>query len=295
MDIRVDVQRYGAGFPLALDWGCTEIFAGECELYKERDLRSIKTFRYVCQTSGEEVSGVLSEFGHVRGAFRLFSLRRSLIEQVEERALSGGGARMIRAPHAAIIWAGRRVLQLRLLERLDVPKGETFSPAGSAVRWAALTDLNLELMGRAAGSLYELTILGTDLREAAHVDLFDDELLGIQGSGAGAISSKPGAHQQLISVRRDETGAKDFLNVLSREFVGQLIQEKTVVRARRRRAGFAPESWLFARSGRVVVGVGAAVDVSAGSLDGEAWQTAALAELSRLQTSVRQHPPTDLD
>lgn len=302
LDVRVDVQRYGAGFPLGLDWGCTEVLAGECDIYKDKELRSIKTFRYASASGSAEISGVLSEFSHARGAFSLFALRRAFAQRgvapraglFQEKKATSGAARVFRNRQLAAIWGGRRVLELRRMD--SVHEANSAGADGpSDVAWAELTDTILQQFGRGEGGIYELDIL-EDSSGSASIDLFQDDLLGIRGSGHGAIAREGVSHQQLISVRRDESAAKDFLTLLSREFGGQLLKEKSVVRARRRRPGFAPETWFFSRSGRVVVGVGPGDEVeSRGDHEADLWQGTALAEIAQLQKLVHGRPPPDFD
>src|SRR5688572_3325124 len=76
VDPRIDVRSYGVGAKAPLDSVCTELFNGECELYKTYGLEAVRTFEYAPSVGTDHaVSVVVSEFRSGQGAFGFFTRR----------------------------------------------------------------------------------------------------------------------------------------------------------------------------------------------------------------------------
>ena len=291
LDAGVDVRRYGLEAPLGLDAGCAELFPGGCDLEKSFGLDRLQTLQYTRWRGPRiEVRIRVSEFGGPRAAYGFYAARVLADADSEARPFSrlsvkGRGAWR---DEVAYLWSARRVAELRMSSPTETP---------DVVRSVATRELG-ELATRLdfAGNEplpYELAILENAEFEGPVVSIVDHHLLELSGSGPGATADardETGGYRQLLAVRRDESSAKDLVALLGREYSGKWFRTKTVLRVRRARAGHNPETWYFARSGAVVVGVGPlrAAESSGRALDDGA--TSWFERLERLNSRVRRAP-----
>src|SRR5690606_6616763 len=91
------------------------------------------------------------------------------------------------------------------------------------------------------------------------VAVSSDEILGVAGTGAGAIgyySTSTPPHRVLSAERRDEAGAKDLLRLLGRSGASNKLKGRDILRVRRTREGQPPETWFLRKQGNAVLGVG---------------------------------------
>ncbi len=291
LDAGVDVRRYGLEAPLGLDAGCAELFPGACDLEKSFGLDRLLTLQYTrWQGPRIEVRLRVSEFGGPRAAYGFYAARVLADVDTDARPfsrLSVKGRGALR-DEVAYLWSGRRVAELRMSSPTETP---------DVVRSVATRELGelatrLDLAGNELLP-YELVILESAEFEGPVVAIVDDHLLDLAGSGPGATadaSDDAGGYRQLLAVRRDESSAKDLVALLGREYSGKWLRTKTVLRVRRARAGHDPETWYFARSGAVVVGVGPLRGADSGGRALDDAATSWFERLERLNSRVRSAP-----
>lgn len=124
VDPNTPPRMYGEQTPNAMDLVCTELFNGECELYKSFGLRRVTTLRYVKNDGSlAAVNAVVSRFVGSMGALSFYSRRvlanqdpklvtLQAIEGVEGAALGNG---------VAYLWAGPFVVELTYTNEQETP------------------------------------------------------------------------------------------------------------------------------------------------------------------------------
>lgn len=261
MPAGADVRHFTVGQERGLAAICTELFDGECELYRSYGLESVRVGRYQSAQGGRAMVAVtLTEFTRPTGAFGFFQ-RRALGDghpsQSPLRALSVPIGRVFLGSSVAYVWRGRSVVEFTYLDEMATP--DAIRAAGQSL----LPELARATVGSLTGTSSLPYVAEFLEREPLHpmgVLPLPDGVLGWEGTGDGAIAyaSGPEARYKIVLFARpDEAGAKDVLHVVQRALSAPPLTKKTRwVRGRRVRDGFAPESWIFAREGRVVLGVG---------------------------------------
>jgi hypothetical protein len=124
MDPNTPPRMYGEESSNSMDLICTELFNGECELYKSYGLRRVTTLRYVRNDGSlASVHAVVSRFGGPEGALSFYA-RRVLsnqdpkditlraIEPIEGSALGTG---------VAYFWLGPFVVELTYTNEQETP------------------------------------------------------------------------------------------------------------------------------------------------------------------------------
>jgi hypothetical protein len=261
VDPRIDVRSYGIGEKAPLDSVCTELFNGECELYKTYGLEGVTTLEYAPSVgTGHAVSVVVSEFRTSQGAFG-FLTRRILAGDppdgltVERLDVSGQG---VIGPGVAYFRRGRRVVELTYVSSTQTPQEvETTSkqtlPALAREMARSLGgDQDLPLVAQRA-SLPGLIELGLELPP--------DGLFGLTGTGPYALAyfGVPQPHRLIVIESTDEASAKDTLRLIMTSGASHKLKGTDVVTLRLAQENHPPEVWYLSRQGRVIVGVGPAV------------------------------------
>jgi hypothetical protein len=258
-----DVVRYGGKAGGSLGAVCSELFNGECELYRSYGLAAVTVARYGDEKrSGRFVNAVLTEFDRASGAFGFFQLRALGDSHPESATVSPlllplGQGRALLGAGVLYVWRGRQVAEFTYLSEDQTPdelRAQSFEILPS---FAAQTAASLGGLGRVP---FEAEFLEAEQVFPVGVRLLADHWLEIPGTGPGAeayVQGPSGRHRAVLAVRSDEASARDLLRMVRYAMGAPPSKKKdAVLKARRQRAGHEPESWLFVREGRAVVGVG---------------------------------------
>jgi hypothetical protein len=257
-------KAMGEGAPLPLDHIC-ELFDGECEIYKGYNVRRVLEARYVDGAGSAATIDVhLSKFGTTESAYAMFTKRivgdGDPADEATPRAVEGGGAAAMGVGNA-YLWRGLHLVELTYNDA---------SAAESAVKAASdrilpplVKDIGSRLPGEtglppAALRLPQPSLLPLGVR------YITKEVLGIDGVGAGAFGyyrEGDKRYRMASIVRGDVDQAKDVMATLAKQ--SGATKEKGIgegaVRFMHKEGkdgdGHAVE-WLFARSGKVVLGIG---------------------------------------
>jgi hypothetical protein len=276
LDARIDVRSYGIGAKAPLDSVCTELFTGECELYKTHGLQGVTTFEYVPTVGTDHaVSVVVSEFRTGQGAFG-FLMRRILAggppEGLTVRPLELSGQGAIGAG-VAYLRRGRHVVELTYVSPTDTPD-EVGSKSRQLLPPLA-RDISLSL-----GGDEELPTVARRAALPGHLEfgleLPPDGLFGLMGTGPYAVAhfGEPEPHRLISIESADEPSAKDTLRLLLTSGAARKIKGSDVVTLRLAQEERRPETWYLLRQGRLIVGVGPALTKNPKVLQGSARKQA---------------------
>lgn len=255
-----DIRRYGVSTGAGLDAVCVELFNGECELYKSYGLEGVKILHYVSSSeSTESVNVVVSSFRRSAGAFGFFTKRilgDALPSQLTVAPLEAVQGRAVIGTGMVYLWRGKQVVELTFLSDEATP--EEVKERSAAVLPQLASGVSELMIGKVEpeASVLLLESLGADV---LGVEVAADELLGITGTGTGALgyfSKSETPHRILAVAQRDETGAKDLLRLFRRAGVSKKLKGQEIYRLRRTQEGRAPETWFLRRKGDWVLGVG---------------------------------------
>ncbi len=259
VDPNADVRRYGAFGSTPLDDVCTELFNGECELYKSYGLEGVKTLRYVSGKGGSTtVNLVVSSFRRSTGAYGFLTRRvlgDGIPSQVTVEPLDVTG-RGVAGVGTTTIWRGKDVVELTYVNEEQTPQEiEALSPK---VLYPLARAISSQLVGptEPERSVRFLENLGVD---QLGVSVLIEGLLGVSGTGPGTLGFFTKAeipHRVVIAERRDKTGAEDLLRLLRRSGPGKKLKGRDVTELRRTREGAPPETWFLRRNDDAVIAVG---------------------------------------
>jgi hypothetical protein len=262
IDPNSETRAYGKSAPGTLDQVCTELFDGECEVYKAYGLERVVTIRYAdAKGSTSTVNVVLSRFETPRGAYGFFTKRvvaDSDPADSKAKALAAGGAAAL-ASTIAYVWRGSYVAELSYVNDSESPDALRQSAAkilpdiaksiGSLVPGDVKLPDTADLLPREGllplGILYE-----------------PHDVLGVQGVGPGSYGfyAEEGRRYRTVLLERgDEASAQDILKTLKKlPAAGETKTRPPVVTLTLHPAGAeaVKSEWLFAREGNRVVGIG---------------------------------------
>jgi hypothetical protein len=255
-------KTFGEGAALPLDHICTDVFDGECEIYKGYGVRRVVEARYVDGAGTSATIDVhLSRFGTTEGAYAMFTRRvvgdGDPADDATPRRAEGGGAAALGLGNA-YLWRG---LYLAELTYNDEKAAEAaIKTASEKLLPPLVKEMGSKLPGEtalppAAAALPKDGLIPLGIR------FITKDLLGVDGVGAGAFGYyRAGDKRWRVAsiVRADADQAKDVLSTLAK--VPGATKEKGIgegaVRLMRKEGESAPAEWIFARSGKSVVGVG---------------------------------------
>jgi|GEM_PF-1275119 len=288
VDPRIDVRSYGLGAKAPLDSVCTELFNGECELYKTYGLQAVRTFEYVPTVGTDHaVSVVVSEFRSGQGAFGFYT-RRILAGgppeglTVQPIEVSGQGAL---GPGIAYLRRGRHVVELTYVSLTDTPaeverkSRQLLPPLARDISLSLGGDEELPTVARRA-ALPGVLELG--------IELPPDGLFGLTGTGPYAVAyfGEPQPHRAISIESADEASAKDTLRLLLTSGASRKIKGSDVVTLRLAQEEQSPETWYLLRRERLILAIGPALTKSPRVLQGsereraeEAWSAFAVRRL----------------
>src|SRR3954470_13757557 len=124
LDPNGEARAFGESAPNSLDAVCTELFDGECEVYKSFGLRRVVTLRYIDgKGSPGAVNVNLSRFATAEGAYGFFTKRvgadEGRAESVPAELRAGGSGAL--GSGIAYVWRADMVAELRYTNELEPP------------------------------------------------------------------------------------------------------------------------------------------------------------------------------
>jgi hypothetical protein len=261
LDPNNEVRTYGKEAKGTIEQVCTELFDGECEVYRSFGLERVVSARYA---DGEGSPGTvtvnLSRFETPQGALGFFTKR--VIGDADPATLNtekmDAGGLAVLGSGTAYIWRGTYVVELAYANDNEAPDAirasgrKILPPLGQAIGEQLPGDKQLP---RAARLLPE--------KDRLPHGLFYEpkDILGIDGVGPGAIGFyKDGEKRYRILVldRANEEAASDVIKTLKRT-AGAAESKGNVPTwqvTRRVPDSSSKTEWLFARSGKIVLAIG---------------------------------------
>jgi len=262
IDPNGDARAFGQNAPNSLDAVCTELFDGECEVYKSYGLRRVVTLRYIDgKGSPGAVNVNLSRFASIEGAYGFFTKRVVADADPAETvpaSLDAGGAAAL-GSGIAYVWRADMVAELSYTNELEPPEqlkasaGVALPPIAQAIGSVLPGDTHLP---KAAARL------PTEHRLPLGISYVIKDVLGIAGTGPGAIGFyRDGSerYRAFALTRPDEDSAKDVLKTLRKVDGAKALKDTGVdaVAFSARDEESAPlVAWVVGRKGSTVVGVG---------------------------------------
>lgn len=259
LDSNTDVRRYGEGNASPLDGVCVELFNGECEIYKSYGLEGVKTTQYVSEKSARiTVQVVASRFRSSDGAFGFFTRRilgDGLPNQVTVRPIKVEGRAAV-GPGVLYLWRGTQVIELSYVSDFETPKEvETNS---EPVLLGLGASIARGLLGRILPDVPVL-IVEELIATPFSVLVRSDGILDVTGTGPFATGysqdSNRMAHRLVVAERRDESAAKDLLNLVLRNVPHKKLKEHSAYRVRSSAEGRSPETWYFTQTENLLLAV----------------------------------------
>lgn len=261
LDPHGETRAYGQDADGALDKVCTELFNGECEVYRSYGLERVVTLRYVDGSgSPGSVSVYLSRFSTNANAYGFFTKRVVADSDPLEAApavLNAGGAGAI-GTGIAYVWRGKYVAELSYANEVESP--EQLKTSSQKV----LPDLARSLGDKLTGDKEPPEAVRA-LPERDRVRLgvsFDPKhVLGIEGTGPGAIGyyKQDDSRWRVLSIiRADEASAQDIMKTLEHLQGAKRVDKRlgTLRFPLRNDDSSPPQYWVAARRGIRIVGVG---------------------------------------
>jgi hypothetical protein len=289
VDPNSEARAFGENAPNSLDAVCTELFDGECEVYKSYGLRRVVTLRYIDgKGSPGAVNVNLSRFASAEGAYGFFTKRVVADADPAETvpaALEAGGAGAL-GSGIAYVWRADMVAELSYTNELEPPDQlkasaqRALPPIAKAMGDALPGDAHLP---KAASLLPVANRLPMGVSYAAK------DLLGIAGTGPGALGFyREGAERYRVFAltRADEDSAKDVLKTLRKVDGAKALKDTGVdaVEFSLRDEESSPlVGWVVGRKGSTVVGVGDELFVLRGKPDSQAARIPDAKKLERVK------------
>ncbi len=253
-------KTFGDGASQPLDHIC-DLFDGECEIYKGYGARRVVNVRYVDGGgSPATVELYLTKFSTTEGAYAMFTRRvvgdGDPAEASTPKPTVGGGAAALGLGNA-YLWRGLFLVELTYNN--EAANEAAIKAAGDKLLPPLVRELGEKLPGdialpASAAALPKPEMLPLGIR------LSTKDLLSETGVGAGAFGYYRVAEKRFRVAalsRADDDQAKDVLATLAK--LPGSSKEKSAgegfVRFMHKGDG-APTEWVFARAGKLVLGVG---------------------------------------
>jgi hypothetical protein len=289
LDPNGEARAFGESAPNTLDAVCTELFDGECEVYKSFGLRRVVTLRYIDgKGSPGAVNVNLSRFASVEGAYGFFTKRVVADADPAETvpaALNAGGEGAL-GSGIAYVWRADMVAELSYTNELEPPDqlkasaGRVLPPIAKAMGEVLPGDKQVPKA---------VALLPSEHRLPMGVSYSAKDVLGIAGTGPGALGFyKEGNERYRVFAlqRADEDSAKDVLKTLRKLDGAKGLKDTGVdaVAFSAREEENAPlVGWVVGRKGATVVGVGDEVFVLRGAPESQAARIPEPKKLERVK------------
>jgi len=262
IDPHGDMRAYGQNAAGTLGDVCTQLFDGECEVYKSYGLERVVTLRYIDgKGSPGTVNINLSRFATKEGAYGFFT-KRVVADadplEASPKKLEAGGAGAL-GTGIAYVWRGQHVAELAYNNELESPdqlrtsSQRVLPPIGKEIGAKLPGDASLP----AAASL-----LPEEHRIELGVSYDARDVFDVAGAGPGAIGFYKDGDKRwrvLGAVRQDEEGAKDVLKTLRKVDGAQSLKKETFegVTFTLRSDEESPKvEWVVGRKAERIFGVG---------------------------------------
>lgn len=252
---------FGEGAAQPIDRIC-DLFDGECEIYLGYGVRREVEARYVDGSGSPATIDVhLSKFGTSEGAYAMFTRRivgdGDPADDSTARPIEGGGAAAL-GLGVAYLWRGAYLAELTYNN--EAAAEAAVKAASEKLLPPLVKDMGSKLPGEPALPP-AATALPKDGMIPLGIRYVTKDMLGIDGTGAGAFGYyKASAKRYRIAslLRADADQTKDIITTLSK--LPGASKEKNIgegaVRFTHKEADGAPVEWVFARTGKTVLGVG---------------------------------------
>jgi hypothetical protein len=261
LDPNNEVRTYGKDAKGTIEQVCTELFDGECEVYRSFGLERVVSARYA---DGEGSPGTvtinLSRFDSAQGALGFFTKR--VVGDADPANLTtevmDAGTMAVLGSGNAYVWRGAHVVELAYANDNEAP--EAIKSSGKKI---------LPLIGKAIGELLpgdkQLPRVARLLPEKERLPmglLYEPkDALGLDGVGPGAIGFYRAGDKRyriLVLDRANEEAAQDVMKTLKRvtgasETKGNL---PTLTLSFATSTAGRKTQWTFGRAGQTVVGIG---------------------------------------
>lgn len=292
IDPNGETRSYGENAAGSLDKVCTELFDGECEVYKSFGLKRVVTLRYIDgQGSPGAINVNLSRFADKGSAYGFFT-KRVVADadplQTTTSPLDAGGASAL-GTGIAYVWRGDYVAELSYTNDIESPDEIKQSSR------TALPPLARELGEKLPGdkSLPDAaSLLPTDHRIKLGVTYEPKDVLDIGGTGAGALGYYKRGEKRwrvLSIVRPDEESAKDVLKTLRKVDGAKTLKGpiNDALTFSLKEDDSSPKlTWVVARKGSSLLGIGDE-EFATGSGPGEGPNPQALGESEKIEELQR--------
>jgi hypothetical protein len=239
-----------------------DLFDGECEIYNGYGVRRVVQARYVDGSGSPATVDVhLSKFATSEGAYAMFTRRivgdGDPADDATARPIAGGG---VSALGLGVAYLFRGAYLAELTYNNEDAAEAAIKTASEKLLPPLVNEMGSKLPGEttlppAAAALPKDDLIPLGVR------FITKDLLGVDGVGAGAFGYyKAAAKRYRIAalVRADSEQTKDVITTLSKQ--PGASKEKGIgegaVRLMRKEAEGAPVEWVFARAGKIVLGVG---------------------------------------
>jgi len=289
VDPNGEARAFGEGAPNSLDAVCTELFDGECEVYKSFGLRRVVTLRYIDgKGSPGAVNVNLSRFATAEGAYGFFTKRVVADADPAETvpaALEAGGAGAL-GSGIAYVWRADQVAELSYTNELEPP--DQLKASAARVLPPIAKAIGAALPGDAHAPK-PVSVLPSANRLPMAVSYAAKDLLGIAGTGPGALGfyRDGGDRYRVFSlIRADEDSAKDVLKTLRKVEGAKALKDTgvdAVVFSMRDEESSPLVGWVVGRKGSTVVGVGDELFVLRGKADSQAARIPEAKKLERVK------------
>lgn len=254
-------KTFGEQATLQLDQIC-DLFDGECEIYKGFNVRRVVEARYVDgKGSPATIDIYLSKFATSEAAYGMFTKRvvgeNDPAGEDTPKAIEGGGAAALGLGNA-YLWRGAYLAEITYND--EAANEPAIKAAGEKLLPPLVKQMGDKLPGEAQlpGPVLLLPKEGMVPLGMRYVT---KDVLGVDGVGGGAFGYyKEGDDRWRVAsiARADAEQAKDVLASFAK--VAGATKEKNVgegaVRLTVKEAEGVPTEWLFARSGKNVIGIG---------------------------------------
>jgi hypothetical protein len=262
IDPNGETRTYGASAKEGLDKVCTELFDGECEVYKSYGLKRVVTLRYIDgKGSPGTVTVNLSRFGSRDGAFGFYTKRVVADSDPAENApskLHAGGAAAL-GTGIAYVWRGEYVAEISYVNENEAP--DQVKKSSDSLLPSFAKQLGDKLPGDKSLPPAAFALPSAD-RVSQGIAYDAKDVLGIKGAGPGAEGFYKNGDKRwrdFVIVRPDEASAKDVMKTLRKLDGAKTLKKQLydmVTFARRADESSPRIEWMAGRKGARVFGVG---------------------------------------
>jgi hypothetical protein len=291
IDPHNEIRTYGKEGKGTIEQVCTELFDGECEVYRNYGLERVVSVRYAdgSGTPGT-VTANLSRFESSQSAFGFFTKR--IVGDSDPATLTtelfDAGAMAVLGSGVAYLWRGTHVAELSYSNDNEAP--EALKASSRRI---------LPLLGKAIGDLMagerELPAAARLLPEVGRIKLgllFEPkDVLGVTGSGPGAFGYYRDGERRYRMValeRANDQAAQDVIKTFRRAegAVEQKGPPATITFGQRANPEGPKVEWVLGRAGSAILGIGDE-ELGLGDATKKAERLSAVEKTSRLAALLR--------